>query len=276
MQKNHQAILEEMETENGKDVKKRDSFLFYRSFYEAIMNLPRDVQGEVYTAIMEYGLNGITTEHLKPIARSIFTLIKPILDSGRKQFENGSKGGRPRNNDNPTETQTKPTQNPTETQTKPNDNPNKDKEEDMDKDMDNVIIELSGESSLSGCDATPTSNDIPENKKINYDELVKYFNSETNGVFGMLRLPLGEKRKQSVKARIREHGKKAFAQVIKNAMESDFLKGQNASGWTATFDWLIKPTNFEKVLSGNFSKRSSDNNGGHTGRDMIGSEFTND
>lgn len=37
----------------------RDSFVFYRSFYDAIKDLPRDVQGEIYTAIMEYSLYGI-------------------------------------------------------------------------------------------------------------------------------------------------------------------------------------------------------------------------
>ena len=58
----------------------RDSFIFYKSFYEAIKDLPRDIQGEVYTAIMEYSLYGITTENLKPVARSIFTLIKPQID----------------------------------------------------------------------------------------------------------------------------------------------------------------------------------------------------
>ena len=99
--------------------KRRDSLVFFRSWYEAIKELPRDIQGEVYTAIMEYGLNGITTENLKPIARSIFTLIKPALEYANKQFSNGSKGGRPRNMENPTETQPKPNRNPTETQPKP-------------------------------------------------------------------------------------------------------------------------------------------------------------
>ena len=144
-----------------------------------------------------------------------------------------------------------------------------------DKNINNInIIELSNESSLSGCDATPTQQEPQEIESVNYDALVKYFNTETSGVFGLLRTPLSDKRKQSIKARIREHGKEAFAQVIKNATASDFLKGQNPRGWIATFDWLIKPTNFEKVLSGNFTNRSGENN--QSGRDMIGSEFTND
>lgn len=74
----------------------RDSFIFYRSFYDAIRELPRDIQGEVYTAIMEYSLYGITIENLKPITRSIFTLIKPQLDANLTRYENGRKGGAPK------------------------------------------------------------------------------------------------------------------------------------------------------------------------------------
>jgi hypothetical protein len=55
-----------------------------------------------------------------------------------------------------------------------------------------------------------------------------------------------------VKARIREHGKQVFCEVISRACQSDFLKGQNGRGWRATFDWIIKPSNFDKILSGNY------------------------
>ena len=63
----------------------RDSFVFYRSFYDAIKDLPRDVQGEIYTAIMEYSLYGKETENLKPIAHSVFTLMKPQIDVNNKR-----------------------------------------------------------------------------------------------------------------------------------------------------------------------------------------------
>ena len=108
----------------------RESFTFHRSIYEAIRDLPRDVQGEIYTAIMEYGLYGKETEQLKPIARSIFTLVKPLLYNDMTRYENGSKGGRPKNlnkteqkpNQNRTETESKPNQNLTKTEQKPNGN----------------------------------------------------------------------------------------------------------------------------------------------------------
>ena len=100
----------------------RESFVFYRSFYEGIKELPRDIQGEVLTAIMEYGLNGVTTENQKPITKAMFALIKPQLDANNQRFENGKlgaehgkKGGRPRKE--------KPQENPKKTPKKPQDNP---------------------------------------------------------------------------------------------------------------------------------------------------------
>ena len=71
----------------------RDSFLFYRSFYEAIKGLPKDIQVEIYTAIMEYALYGNLSEEMKPFAKSVFTLIKPVLDTNLQRYENGKKGG---------------------------------------------------------------------------------------------------------------------------------------------------------------------------------------
>ena len=102
----------------------RDGFIFHRSYYEAIRDLPRDVQGEIYTAIMEYGLYGKETEQLKPIARSVFTLVKPLLDNNITKYENGKKGGRPKTetkpNNNLNKTETKPNHNLTITEAKPN------------------------------------------------------------------------------------------------------------------------------------------------------------
>lgn len=106
----------------------RDSFVFYRSFYDAIKDLPRDVQGKIYTAIMEYSLYGKETENLKPIARSVFTLMKPQIDVNNKRFENGKKGGRPKSGNEPDgnqeETKEKPSNNQSETKSKPNVNDN--------------------------------------------------------------------------------------------------------------------------------------------------------
>lgn len=73
----------------------RDGFIFYRSFYDSISELPKEVQGEILTAIIEYGLNGVTMQELTPFSRSILSLVKPQIDANNRRFANGKKGGRP-------------------------------------------------------------------------------------------------------------------------------------------------------------------------------------
>ena len=97
----------------------RESFVFYRSWYEAIKSFPAEVQGEIYTAIIEYGLYGNETHDMGKITSAIFALVRPQIDSNIARYENGCKGGRPKN-----ETKTKPNDNQNETKTKPNDNVN--------------------------------------------------------------------------------------------------------------------------------------------------------
>ena len=135
----------------------RESFVFYRSFYEGIKELPRDIQGEVLTAIMEYGLNGVTTENQKPITKAMFALIKPQLDANNQRFENGKlgaehgkKGGRPRKEkpqENPTLTPKKPQENPTQT---PNVNVNDNVNDNDDKDASAITDEKKYYSSDNG------------------------------------------------------------------------------------------------------------------------------
>ena len=101
-------------------------------------------------------------------------------------------------------------------------------------------------------------------EKIDYDEVVNFFNSKTNGVFGFVRLPISDKRKSAIRARIREHGKIAFGEVVAKATNSDFLKG--STRFKATFDWIIKPDNFSKILEGNYDNRNNNGNNGITAK----------
>lgn len=122
----------------------RESFVFYRSFYESAKHLPSEVQCEVYNAIMEYALNSNLPTELSTIANSIFILIKPQIDKNNKRYENGKNGGRPvisgdkqKPNNNQTITKDKPNHNQTITNIEPNDNVN-DNVNDIKKESTNV------------------------------------------------------------------------------------------------------------------------------------------
>ena len=97
----------------------RESFIFYRSFYESIKELEPNEQVQIYNAIFEYEFNK-TIPELSGVSKSIFTLILPQLEANDKRYENGKKGGRPKKE----ETETKPNKNRNKTKVKPNDNDN--------------------------------------------------------------------------------------------------------------------------------------------------------
>ena len=66
----------------------RDTMIFYRSFYEAIKELPLDTQGELYNALFSYGLDFIEPE-LKGISKTVWILIKPQIDANIRKYHNG-------------------------------------------------------------------------------------------------------------------------------------------------------------------------------------------
>ena len=68
----------------------RDSVLFYRSFYDALKNIPSDERLKVYDSIMEYGMYDRDPE-LDGVALAIFLLAKPQIDANNKRYENGCK-----------------------------------------------------------------------------------------------------------------------------------------------------------------------------------------
>ena len=70
----------------------RDSFIFYRSFYDAIKEIPETEQLQVYRAISIYALEQEEIE-LTGTSKAIFSLVKPQLDANYKKYENGKQNG---------------------------------------------------------------------------------------------------------------------------------------------------------------------------------------
>lgn len=68
----------------------RDSFIFYRSFYQSAKRLPKEDKAELFDAICSYALDGESMD-LSVVPEAIFTVIKPNLDANRRRWENGCK-----------------------------------------------------------------------------------------------------------------------------------------------------------------------------------------
>lgn len=90
-------------------------------------------------------------------------------------------------------------------------------------------------------------------KNIDYKEIVSLFSSICVS-FPSVRT-LSDSRKKAIRARLNTYSIDDFKTMFQKAEASDFLKGNNDRNWQANFDWLIKDSNFAKVLEGNYDNK---------------------
>ena len=64
----------------------RDSVLFYRSFFDALRNIPDADRLRVYDAIMEYSMYDVEP-NLDGTSLAVFLLVKPQIDANNKRYE---------------------------------------------------------------------------------------------------------------------------------------------------------------------------------------------
>jgi hypothetical protein len=101
----------------------------------------------------------------------------------------------------------------------------------------------------SNTDVSASTNPPPV-PKIDYEKLKLFFNAN-RGNLPELKV-LTEKRKKQIKSIQEQYGKEMMIVAIEKAKESDFLQGRTPSGWKASFDWIINPTNFIKIIEDNY------------------------
>jgi hypothetical protein len=75
---------------------KRDTMIFYRSFYEAINSLNDAERLQIYDAIFAFNFE-FKKQELSGISKTIFTLILPQLEANNRKFINGKKSKRQAN-----------------------------------------------------------------------------------------------------------------------------------------------------------------------------------
>lgn len=174
----------------------RNSYIFYRSFEEAIRTLSQKEEIKLRRAISDFSLDFKDPE-LTGLTKTIWNLMKPNLNANNQRFinglkgaEHGKKGGRPI-------TPTKPLDNPNQT---PSLTPNKDVDKDKDVNVDgNYVYPISDALKNEGWIIQLQSfyNITPENfiklfeefslkrpnlmSKEEYDDALVYFNNWLNG-----------------------------------------------------------------------------------------------
>ena len=98
---------------------------------------------------------------------------------------------------------------------------------------------------------------LKDNDKDSFDEIVAYFNEQMKGKGIQQVAIITSERRQAFERLVSQTGvnKDTLKQAIKNAAESDFLNGKGPKGWVASFDWMMMPQNFQKVLENNYRNK---------------------
>lgn len=93
---------------------------------------------------------------------------------------------------------------------------------------------------------------------INLEKFAAFWNEAVEGtIIPKVRTITGE-RKRMLLARMHQYGKKAIFDGVNKIRDSDFLKGN--TGWSKfCFDWFVKPSNFAKIIEGNYDNKNTNN-----------------
>ena len=245
-----------------------DSFILYTSYYALIEGLSDEQLGQLTRAIFLYARDGEII-CLEPVVRMAFAFIKDniernqdkyqakceknrqiALERERKKREAREKAG----NTNVHERARTCENNTNVHERSPYDNDN-DNEYDNDNDVSKETDNIPSKEGLS-ISENPKVDPAKRCAKIDFAAIKEYWNTkhdQSGSVMRRLTL-MSDQRKGNVRSRIREYGGdvQMVYKAIDKAMASDFMNGKNGKGWVASFDWMMCPSNFPKVLEGNY------------------------
>lgn len=108
-----------------------------------------------------------------------------------------------------------------------------------------------------------SKNSLPNNKEIYLKSdnkeyihtIIDLWNGLPEPVAKIRGIEPGTTREKKTVCLIKTHGIDKITDAIRMVSESDFLCGRNNNGWTITYDWFINPSNFVKVLEGNYKNK---------------------
>ncbi len=253
-----------------------DSFILYTSYYAIIEGLTDEQLGKLMRAIFIYARDGEVI-NLEPTLRMAFAFIKDDMERNKAKYEekverwrtNGRKGGAPKGNQNARKKQPVGCKNNQEVEKTTKNN----QEVEKTTLYDNVYDNEYANDNVYDNDVSKETDNIPSKEglsisenpkvdpakrcaKIDFAAIKEYWNTkhdQSGSVMRRLTL-MSDQRKGNVRSRIREYGGdvQMVYKAIDKAMASDFMNGKNGKGWVASFDWMMCPSNFPKVLEGNY------------------------
>jgi hypothetical protein len=119
----------------------------------------------------------------------------------------------------------------------------------------NINKEIENKNECANKEGAMKNEKIEKKPVQNENEVLTLYRSVCRSFPQIMRLTVG--RKEKIMRRMSEMGGiKILEQVFCKMEASDFLKGNNRTGWKATFDWVFKNSdNWMKILEGNYDNQ---------------------
>lgn len=225
----------------------KKTFILYTDICKgALKMLSKSQAGVLFNMIIDYADTGVAESGGDATVDMAFSIIRATIDANSRSYEEICEKRRENGRKGALVTNSKKRQMAA--------NADKSGKNGMIYNDNDMICNDIKDSNESYDNIITNSNELESSSTLDYTRLVAYFNGllkEHNSLMPQVK-QLNETRKKMLKARVREFGKEALVSVFKKAAASDFLNGKNNRNFVASFDWLLKPTNFPKVLEGNY------------------------
>ena len=231
---------------------KKQSFVMHDMWGDIIENLPDEQAGILIKAIYRFKRTGEASIE-EPVLAAVFDMIRnKMVDDAEKyqkrvkaNQENGKRGGRNKTQNNPlgfSETESNPVDPDTDTDT----DTVTDTVNDSVTDTENKVTDISSSTDVTEdiLSAKPTRSRVP------YQDVVDKYNEICISMPRVTRLT--DARRRAIKGRCSEYSFSEIVDMFQKAQHSDFLSGRNGKWNGCSFDWLMKPGNFLKVIEGNY------------------------
>ena len=241
----------------------KESFVFYRSFYEALEKVDDATFRQALSAICRFALYGEEPTDLGDVAKLAWVLVRPQLEANNKRAVNGKRGGAPIGNSNAAKSGQKQPKQPMVDFENNQKQPMVDFEKQPKQPNVNVNVNVNdikkSEISLSfpdENDAQLTESISEQKRRFDPKPFIDHYNAECERLGSRLPRAKGkpaERRLEMLRARVAEYGEEAVMQTLTKAAASRFLDGGGPTGWKATgIDWVLRPNNFPKVYEGSY------------------------
>lgn len=241
---------------------RRIGFLVYKDWREVLNDFDDKQYRELMEAIFDLGFEKKETA-TSPLVKVAMKLIKPqILRDWEKYGErcnrnraNGLQGGRPKIQKNPENpmgySETQKTHSVISVLEKPK-KPTRGEIINNKKEIEKEDIVEESKDSLS---VITDSGD-----RVNYAEIVKFYNDSAKGRNITQCLKLTEKRRAAIRARVKEYGASKVYKAITKVAQSSFCNGRNDRNWKADIDFVFNANKMARILEGKYDDRNSLNN----------------